>query len=614
VRLEFISVSVYALADTSLQNPCMGNNLNAGKARYATLIGRDPLQVSDKGGKVGLQNLGNTCFMNTGLQCLCHLEPFVAYFLTGKHREEINKDNPLGSGGAVVLAIARLQQAMWQKQQSSLNPKDLHGVFKEHAPHLFEEYEQQDVQEFLAFCLDALHEDLNLVTSKPSQSEDVADKDQALSKGKGDEFAAALAWFRYLQNGKSFLVDLFQGQLSDQLACVKCGYLRRRFEPFLYLTLPVTRKMRRIQNAIDKYLEEEVLTGDEQWLCPRCKEKRDATKKISLWKLPPVLILHLKRFAFDARKCQFDKIDTTLVCPGTFDLSSFVASPQREHALYDVVAVANHHGRFGSGHYTAYCRVGTAKTTDANMWYHFNDSRVNQLKVADNDIVTKDAYVIFLVRRAGDGQQIKRQSISLPEVWPHFASDRNSVVHGALAGTGDQTVSGMRRNLSPKQMPKQIASQKNPEDVEVRKGLLARAAVASPSKKHAPTGRVAATKTTADTLKKLNKLSPVSEEASLGVILPIPTENLVNATRPRSRKVETMMKNCLNDDDDDWTCSVVEGLKPPDPVKVDYLLVANLTDMGYTRQQAVEALKVGRNDINRAVSYLSTIQEGVHRF
>lgn len=172
----------------------------------------------------------------------------------------------------------------------------------------------------------------------------------------------------------------------------------------------------------------------------------------------------------------------------------------------------------------------------------------------------------------------------------------------------------MSRNPSPKQMPKQIASQKIPEDVEVRKGLLARAAVASPSKKHPPTGRVAANKTNADTLKKLNKLSPVSEEASLVGFLPIPTENLVNATRPRSRKVETMVKNCLNDDDDDWTCSVVEGLKPPDPVRVDYLLVANLTDMGYTRQQAVEALKVGRNDINRAVSYLSTIQEGVHRF
>jgi len=244
-------------------------------------------------GTVGLRNLGNTCFMNAGLQCLSHIGPLSDYFLTGKFAEDVNRTSPLGCGGELACACA-FACAFWEGDAKSYNPAALHGKLAKFAPHLFEGFEQQDVQEFLAFCLDGLHEDLNRVAVKKPIDPKRQEQDQDLIRGKSDEFVAALAWLRHLQTDKSFLVDLLQGQLQSSLTCTKCGHRSRRFDPFLYLSVPVTKHMSNVTDALQAYVAEEMLTGDERWHCEVCNKKVDARKKIDLWKLPPVLVLHLK--------------------------------------------------------------------------------------------------------------------------------------------------------------------------------------------------------------------------------------------------------------------------------------------------------------------------------
>ena len=70
-------------------------------------------------------NLGNTCFMNSGIQCLAAVAPLANYFLSGKWEDEINQNNPLGTGGRLSKAFAELIKEMWSGHESSIAPSDV---------------------------------------------------------------------------------------------------------------------------------------------------------------------------------------------------------------------------------------------------------------------------------------------------------------------------------------------------------------------------------------------------------------------------------------------------------------------------------------------------------
>ncbi|XP_025927151.1 ubiquitin carboxyl-terminal hydrolase 32 isoform X6 [Apteryx rowi] len=191
----------------------------------------DRHKVPTEKGATGLSNLGNTCFMNSSIQCVSNTQPLTRYFISGRHLYELNRTNPIGMKGHMAKCYGDLVQELWSGTQKNVAPLKLRWTIAKYAPR-FNGFQQQDSQELLAFLLDGLHEDLNRVHDKPY----VELKD---SDGRPDWEVAAEAWENHLRRNRSIVVDLFHGQLKSQVKCKTCGHISVRFDPFNFLSLPL---------------------------------------------------------------------------------------------------------------------------------------------------------------------------------------------------------------------------------------------------------------------------------------------------------------------------------------------------------------------------------------
>ncbi|XP_007450069.1 PREDICTED: ubiquitin carboxyl-terminal hydrolase 31 [Lipotes vexillifer] len=168
-----------------------------------------------------------------------------------------------------------------------------------------------------------------------------------------------------------------------------------------------------LSQCFQLYTKEERLAPDDAWRCPHCKQLQQGSITLSLWTLPDVLIIHLKRFRQEGDKRM--KLQNMVKFPLTgLDMTPHVVkrsqsswslpshwSPWRrpyglgrdpEDYIYDLYAVCNHHGTMQGGHYTAYC-----KNSVDGLWYCFDDSDVQQL--SEDEVCTQTAYILFYQRR-----------------------------------------------------------------------------------------------------------------------------------------------------------------------------------------------------------------------
>jgi ubiquitin carboxyl-terminal hydrolase 8 len=345
-------------------------------SQLSAMISENP-----KKGRIGLANLGNTCYLNAVLQCLRHVADLTVFF--HKHsqdwiHEEKAKDSDL------CRAYKDLVVTLWSGTGPAyLKPAGfihrfrsaLKGTSVEHMiaplPH--------DSHEALVFLLDQLHEGMKKALSIKINAEET---DPA--------YKALMAWKEQIAPQYSPIVDYFFGLMEVSVSCDTCGNVSCRYEPFNMLKVGFPNsKTATLKECIDYEFKGETL---DEYHCDACaaqkKPRGPAVIQRRIWRLPQNLILVLKRFNHDGSKCHANFSADSVQY---FEPWFAPASPESSRTTgYTLQSIIDHHGNANGGHYTA-----QVKSPVSDVWEIYDDETVSILRDGTNPHLGSMSYVLF---------------------------------------------------------------------------------------------------------------------------------------------------------------------------------------------------------------------------
>ena len=338
-----------------------------------------PVEGTGRRCLTGLKNLGNTCYMNSILQCLTNYEMPAKYFLN-RHTLQSDLNVTSKTQGNVAIEFAEVLRMLRMGQYNSIVPADFKSTIGRYKDS-FRTYDQQDAHELLNNLMEWLHDDLNEV-----QGPDKLKLPEQKNEGVPEKQAAHRAWELEKKVDRSFVRETFYGQWRSVLTC-PCGWESVKYEPFfeLALQLPPGNGRCSLRQCIEGFLKPEEVT----YKCPKCDRDRSCTKKFEIVRLPPLIIIQFVRFYNDglSRKRQnfvdFELNDLNLgqyavACNGNLN----------RHHHYRLHAVCNHMGSMEGGHYTAYCY-----SEGLRKWFKYDDHEVYDIE--PREVKTPKAYILF---------------------------------------------------------------------------------------------------------------------------------------------------------------------------------------------------------------------------
>ncbi|KIY69739.1 cysteine proteinase [Cylindrobasidium torrendii FP15055 ss-10] len=301
----------------------------------------------------GLRNNGNTCFLNSALQCLIHTPPLVRA-LVQHHDPKSCRIKPFCMACSLRAVTLNALQRKGSFLPTEITSK-VHIIGK-----TFRRGRQEDSHEFLRYAIDGLAQ---AFAGGPKVKQDL----------KASE--------------ASFVHRIFGGKVLQRVTCGSCGYNSDTTQTCLDFSLDVNNNGH-IREAFRKYFAPDQLKGTDQYKCDKCKKHVNATKYTSIQQAPVVLTLHLKRFSPFGHK-----ISNHINYDDQLSLKPYMGEGQYApgYSLYGVICHAG--SGPNSGHYIAY-----VKSRDGR-WYEMDDDDVAPVRDLP---VKKTAYVLFYMRSKGD--------------------------------------------------------------------------------------------------------------------------------------------------------------------------------------------------------------------
>tara|TARA_X000000368_G_scaffold88319_2_gene67303 strand:+ start:979 stop:2016 length:1038 start_codon:yes stop_codon:yes gene_type:complete len=325
-------------------------------------------------GLTGLGNLGNTCFVNSTLQCISHSYLLNDFLNKKTYRKRINKIPE----SLLLLEWDKLRELMWS-ENCIIKPAGFISAVQKVAnlknKDIFTGYAQNDLTEFLTFLLSSFHEaikrevEMNIKGNIENSKDKLAKTCYEMMKNM------------YSKEYSEFL-NMFYGIHVSEIKSTESDYTNASPEPFFMLNIPID-KTKTLQGCIELYTQKEILDDNNKIFNDKTENKEKATKQIVFWNLPELLVITLKRFN-NINEKNIEMVDFPLE---DLDFSKYVVGYNKESYKYDLYGICNHSGGVSGGHYTAF-----VKNANGN-WYHYNDTNVSQVK--ESNIKTNMAYCLF---------------------------------------------------------------------------------------------------------------------------------------------------------------------------------------------------------------------------
>ena len=337
----------------------------------------------------GIQNIGNTCYMNTILQCLRNNLDLSNYFLTKSFKDELlQKPHSL-----FTVAFYHLLTNIWKiedrkKKNLVVNPIEFFKQFQKTSQKLnrnvFLGFRQNDAEEFLLFVLDTIHESLqykDITLNITGNCENTIDTVQK----KFYEYIKS-----YLEmDGISIIKSLFLGFQISTITNSYNDYNSHNFEPMLYINLEIPDNSDSIYDCLNHYCKSDVLNEYKD----TDNDFPDDTvyqKHSRFILLPKYLIIVFKRFK--QHNNYLVKNTNLIQFPFKLDMNKYTYGYiNHNEYIYDLQSIAYHTGNLNGGHYFAVSKF-------KNKWRMFNDQTTGYIN-DEKQLINPNAYILFYKKK-----------------------------------------------------------------------------------------------------------------------------------------------------------------------------------------------------------------------
>jgi len=358
--------------------------------------------------KIGLANIGATCYMNATLQCFSHTTKLTNYYLA-PHNKNFVTSNEKKFSREYYEVLKNLWKKKTKRNKSYYSPDRFKATLSKMEP-LFEGIAANDSKDLVNFILQTLHAELNKANGQITN--DFKNLNQLDEQSMLNYFLQ-----EFQKSQKSIISGLFFGITQTRTECCNCLRMRQmrgynnhvyvnnfQIMNFIIFPLEEVRKYKyrnynffymgnsnevNLSDCFDYFQKVELMDGENQMWCNYCNSNSASYYSTTLYSSPEILILILNRGKgniYDV-KLNFSEI---------INIGKYVKMKVNKNLIYHLYAIVTHIGPSSmSGHFIAFC-----KSPINGEWYKFNDAIVDCIGNFNNNVSNFGTpYILFYERQ-----------------------------------------------------------------------------------------------------------------------------------------------------------------------------------------------------------------------